>query len=31
MEIADIIVTTDGRKVRAVAEDVMRELEARTL
>jgi shikimate kinase len=30
-EIADIIVTTDGRKVRAVAEDVMRGLEARTL
>jgi shikimate kinase len=30
-EIADIIVTTDGRKVAAVAEDVMRGLEARTL
>jgi shikimate kinase len=30
-EIADIVVTTDGRKVAAVAEDIMRELEARTL
>jgi shikimate kinase len=30
-EIADIIVTTDGRKVAAVAEDIMRGLEARTL
>jgi shikimate kinase len=30
-EIADIVVTTDGRKVAAVAEDIMRGLEARTL
>jgi shikimate kinase len=31
VEIADIVVTTDGRKVAAVAEDIMRGLEARTL
>jgi shikimate kinase len=30
-EIADIVVTTDGRKVAAVAADIMRGLEARTL
>jgi shikimate kinase len=30
-EIADIVVTTDGRKVAAVAEDIMRGLEARNL
>jgi shikimate kinase len=27
-EIADVVVPTDGRKVRSVAEDIMRELNA---
>ncbi len=27
LEIADIVVTTDGRKVRNVAEDILREID----